>query len=118
VKYNFTPRKIIAVVVPESTIETSPPTHATSLDSRKLLTIQEDYINKNNNEEEDVLTLMTTKGSFVGRKSHSSVIDIHTGSIYILGGTSSMGNDLNDVWILDTFSGTLPLFTDYIMCKV
>lgn len=91
-----------SIVVP-SAINTSPTTNAISLEvTRPSLIkdgIQEDY-NK------DILTPMMTQGSFVGRKSHSSVIDIHTGSIYILGGTSSLGNDLNDVWILDTFSGT------------
>lgn len=98
-KHNLIHRNAIfsETSIDTSSSSSSQTTHTTSLVSTRRL-IQEDY-NK------DVLTHMMTQGSFVGRKSHSSVIDIHTGSIYVLGGTSSIGNDLNDVWILDTFSG-------------
>lgn len=51
------------------------------------------------------ISSMTTKGPFIGRKSHTSVIDSRTGSIYVLGGTSSTGDDLNDVWVLGASTG-------------
>lgn len=91
-----------------SSIDASP-TGAVSVTSSRPL-IQEDF-NKG------VITPMMTKGSFLSRKSHSSVIDVHTGSIYILGGTSSTNTDLNDVWILDTFSGKAFIFF-FLLSKI